>query len=393
MSADTPPNTTFRSSMRIGAMFGVDIYLHISVAIIFMLVSASIASVLHQWHSDWGTFSIWLTALSTGVLFFFSLLLHELSHSVVARARGVNVERITLFLFGGVAEIRNDPETPGDEFLIAAAGPAASLALALLFGFLAAQFSPHLVETGATTDVLDMSQLSAPASVCMWLSAVNFMLAAFNLLPGFPMDGGRLFRAALWWRSGDYVSATQQAARAGTMVGWLIIGFGFLQIFSGNHVNGLWMMFIGWFISQMAKASVTQVVMQRALRGFDVGALMRTHFERVPDNLPMRDFVDNYLLRSSQRIWPVSRNGVDIGYLDTTQFEAGQLDLEGLVADNTTALIAEQMLSPATPALDVLDTLATRNAPLPVVEDHQVVGLIDHADILRWLAVHKWVQP
>ena len=222
------------------------------------------------------------------------------------------MQRITLFLFGGAAEMTEEPHTPQDEILIAAAGPAMSMSLGIVFSMLAMTMIPEEFAMAPDT-APDFSSLSGPATVCMWVAAVNFVVAVFNLLPGFPMDGGRLLRAALWWSTDDYVHATRKAARVGVYLGWGVMGVAFWQLLNGQFGNGLWMMLIGWFITKLAGASATQLIMQQALHTFDVGSLMRTRFERVAPDVTVNDFVNDYLLRSSQKLSPVSGERADAG--------------------------------------------------------------------------------
>ncbi len=378
-----------RSAWHLGQLFGIDIYLHISVLVIFVLVVSSLSRLLLEWHPDWNAISSWGYAFVAGLLFFISLLLHELSHSVTARHLNVTVERITLFLFGGVAEMQGEPGSPRDEFLIAGAGPLASIVLAIVFGFVAVLLIPPEVIVNET---VDFSALSGMATVFLWLSVVNFVVAVFNLLPGFPMDGGRLFRAALWWHSGDYAHATRKAAGVGGFLGWILIGLGFLQLLSGQLVNGIWTMLIGWFIGRLARASVTQLIVQQTLSGFDVESLMRTHFERVPASTTLQDFIEQYALRSNQQVWPVSTAGTDQGLISLNTLdlerhrENGDLDRD--VSEFMQRLPDASSLSPDTTARDALTALAELTVPVPVIESGRVVGIVSHADILRWLNVH-----
>ena len=387
--AGEPVRPLEAGAFRLVRLFGIEVYLHFSVAVIFLLVAGSFGRFLTETHADLPGFAIWGFAVLAALLFLASLLLHELSHSVVARARNVAVESITLFLFGGIAQMTEEPRSPQDEFLIAAAGPAMSIVLGVAFSVLAMALLPLDFMTDGGTEV-DFSKLSAPATVCLWLSAVNLALAVFNLLPGFPMDGGRLLRAAIWWRTNDYVLATRRAARMGVYLGWGLIGIAFWQLLSGLFVNGLWMMLIGWFITQLARASATQVILRQTLNNFDVNALMRTRFERVAPDVTVHDFVNNYLLRSSQKLWPVGGDGGDRGVvaMDDIDLSAGG-DLNRRVGELMRSLSAEQTLQPATGAEEALATMAGRTAPIAVVDDGRVVGILDHADIMRWLAVHQ----
>ena len=397
---DSPPVETDAmglNAMKIARILGITIRVHVSVLIIFALIVSSLGGGLFPiWHPEWPTVVTWSAALSAGILFFISLLVHEMSHSVTARHRGIEISGITLFLFGGMAQMRGEPQTPKDEFLIAGAGPLASLVLGVLFGLAAGILIPAGASLVDSAGELDFSQIDAPATICLWLSTVNFMLAAFNLLPGFPMDGGRLFRAALWWRSGDFMSATRTAAQVGGGVGWAFIILGLAQLISGQALNGFWMMLIGWFIRRLAQTSVASLMLEHALKGLDVAAMMRTHFEKIPPHLSLADFRDEFLLRSNQQIWPVTTPESDVGYvsLEALQLSDANPDLNvDTVGNHLLPLDHTQTIRPQTSAKEALEQLTQRTWPVPVVEGNRVIGIIHHADILRWFAVHKPGNP
>jgi Zn-dependent protease/CBS domain-containing protein len=360
--------------------------------IIFALIVSSLAGNLFpQWHPDWDTAVNWGAAIAAGLLFFVSLLIHELSHSVVARRCGIEISAITLFLFGGVAEMKGEPDSPGDEFLIAGAGPLASFVLAVLFAVLASLSvaDPALL---LEAEEIDLAKMGIVTTVCVWLSTINMMLAVFNLLPGFPMDGGRLFRAALWWRTGDLLRATEMAARVGSGFGWVFIGLGALQVFSGTLINGLWLILIGWFIRRLALASVASLMLDLTLRGFDVRAIMRTRFDTVPAGTSTRRFIENYLLRSNQQLWPVVEDGREVGYVCTQNFNLQNLSLEEAthpIDDHLLPLDEKHAINPGMSAKAAFERLAENPVPLPVVEQGRVVGIIHQADILRWFSFHK----
>jgi Zn-dependent protease len=380
------------ASAKLARVLGIEVRVHVSVLVIFALIVSSLAANLFpHWHPEWSTALNWSAALSAGILFFVSLLIHELSHSVVARRCGIEISAITLFLFGGVAEMKGEPESPKDEFLIAGAGPLASLVLALLFAVLASLSvaDPDLL---LDEEELDLAKLGVVTTICVWLSTINMMLAVFNLLPGFPMDGGRLFRAALWWRSGDLMAATEMAARVGSGFGWVFIGLGALQVFGGNLVNGLWMILIGWFIRRLALASVASLMLDQALRGFDVRAIMRTRFETVPAGITARRFIEDYLLRSTQQLWPVTAEGREIGYVSAHSFSLQDVSLEQAthsIDSHLQPLDAQHCISPDMSAKSAFDRLANHPWPLPVVEQGRVIGIIHQSDILRWFSFHK----
>ena len=246
MVGDQPPRpegldtATRRRSVRVGSIAGIRIHLDFSLFIIFAVVVTMLGGNLFPgWHPDWGLAQTWATALAAGVLFFLSLLLHELAHSLVARRFGIPVQRITLFLFGGMAEIEAEPASPRIEFLIAIAGPATSLALGFFFTLLGSEIAgPGFTELLAEDQEAALAGLSPAATLLFWLGPVNILLGLFNLVPGFPLDGGRVLRAALWWINGDLYRSTRLAADAGRVFGWLLMILGTAQALSGAFLQG-----------------------------------------------------------------------------------------------------------------------------------------------------------
>ena len=214
MQARNPPPkqaATRGRGLRVGSLIGIDIHLDASLIIIFVLVVWMLGgNVFPAWHQEWSAVQNWTTGLAAGILFFISLLLHELAHAVVARKYGISVPRITLFLFGGMAEIEDEPDTPKTEFFIAIAGPLTSLFLGLFFSLLAgymagSEFAQMLVADQQAA----MAMLAPLPTLLFWLGPINIMLALFNMVPGFPLDGGRVLRAAWWWMTGDLDRATR----------------------------------------------------------------------------------------------------------------------------------------------------------------------------------------
>ncbi|MGI9327618.1 MAG: site-2 protease family protein [Pseudomonadales bacterium] len=373
---------------RLTSLFGIEIHLHISVIIIFALIVTGLGrGVLPQWHPDWSMLACWIAATIAGVLFFCSLLAHEMSHALVARSRGIQTKRITLFLFGGVAAIEAEPRNPKDELLIAAAGPLMSLALSLLFGLLVVLIDGPAIDVNASEPSSIVASLSGAGTVAIWLSTVNLMLALFNLIPGFPMDGGRLFRAALWWRSGDMVWATRQASKGGRLFGWFLIFSGMWMLLGGATIDGIWLILIGWFIDHLAKISVTQLLLDQALEHTTVSAIMRTHFDKVPNNISAESFIADYVLRSRQQTWPIEAKDADLGYLtiDSLPSERDPQRLKAMqIVDYMTPLDEANALAPSTNARTAQRLILQRKDPLPVLDQGRVVGLVDQLDILRW---------
>lgn len=250
------------ASVRLGRVAGIEVGLHWSLAIVFAFIVWTLAAqVLPSVVPDQPQSAYWLTSSIAGLIFYASLLSHEMGHALVARRLGVQVDGITLWLFGGVARLRGEALTPGMEARIAIAGPLVSLALAILFGAatfaLDAASGPLLVEAG-----------------CAWLAGSNAVLLVFNLIPAFPLDGGRLLRAWLWHRRRDRYRATSGAAWLGQMCAILMIGVGLLQLLVEWSLSGLWWVFLGWFLMTAARSEASQVGMRGAsadLRVGDVG--------------------------------------------------------------------------------------------------------------------------
>jgi Zn-dependent protease len=378
--------------MKLFTLFGIEVRLDFSVIFIFGLIVYSLgAAVFPSWHPNWPAATIWSMAVLAGLLFFSSLLAHEMSHSLVARRFGIRVPRITLFLFGGMAEIESEAETPGAEFAIAIAGPLMSLAIAFLcLTYAGAAVDESLTDLLVEDPEAAMAEIGPFVTVCLWLGTVNMMLAIFNMVPGFPLDGGRVARAAIWQLTGDRMRATQLAANAGRMFGWLIMGLGFWELLLLKNMGGLWLILIGWFLSHLAMQSYAATFTQARLEPLSVAELMRTHFERVPADATVAFFVDECLLRSSQLLWPVMRGDRCIGTasLDEVLKLPAAARAGTPMADITLSLEDSGALDARLPATDAMTALAARqDKPVPIVRGGEVVGLLRGADILKWLTL------
>ncbi len=382
-----------RPGLRLFSIFGIEIRLDWSVLIIFALIVYSLgAGLFPQWHPDWSAATTWITALGAGVIFFASLLAHELSHSLMARRYGIRVPRITLFLFGGMAEIEAEARTPKEEFNIAVVGPLMSAALGVMFTLLAsAAMGDELVRLLADDPQSAVAQLSPAVTASIWLGSVNLMLAVFNLVPGFPLDGGRVFRALIWWLTGDAVRATRVASNAGKGVGWILMGLGFWNIFAQGNLGGLWLVLIGWFLTHIARASYTQMITERSLRSVRVEDVMRTRFDTVPADTTIDSFIEDYLLRSNQHLWPVvdgDRYLGTVSFSDARQVPPGERRgrrVSELLTplDDAHTLDAGEMASTALRRLG-----GVGDEPVVVLSNGRVVGIIRAGDILRWTMVH-----
>jgi Zn-dependent protease/CBS domain-containing protein len=319
----------------------------------------------------------WWMGIAGMIGLFFSLVVHELSHSVVARRYGLAIKGITLFIFGGVAEMEEEPASAKTEFLMAIAGPIASFVLAAGFYGLALAGRAQGIAESAT-------------GVSEYLAAINALLATFNLLPAFPLDGGRVFRAALWHWKGDLRWATRLASRVGSGFGFGLIVLGFLNVLNGNFVGGMWWFLIGMFLRGAAQASYYQLETRRALEGEPVRRFMTTDPVTVPPGLSVRDLVEDYVYRYHHDLFPVADGRRLVGCVGVRQIKEtpredwDRLTVAGIMfrcsADNTVAADMD-----AVKALGLMRR--TNNARLLVVEGDRLVGIVALKDLLAFLAL------
>ena len=292
-----------RAQIKLGRIGGIGIGLHYSWFIIAILIALSLADHFRTINASWNPTLIWSIAVITSILFFVSLLLHELAHSFVAKSRGLRVREITLFALGGVSQIESESPDAKSEFWIAIVGPMTSAAIGALLLLLARAFGWHL-GTPSTTPLI---------AVLLWLGYINLALAVFNMVPGYPLDGGRILRAVLWWISGSRQRATRWATQVGQGVALLLILFGLVRFFTGAGFAGLWIAFIGWFLLDAARAGYIQMGVMTELRDHTVADLMERNCPAVEGYLSLRDFVDEYLLHSASRCFLVVHSGQPAG--------------------------------------------------------------------------------
>jgi Zn-dependent protease/predicted transcriptional regulator len=360
---------------RLGRMFGVEIRIDYSWFIILFLVVWTFSQVVFPAQFPALSAGVHLAmGLSAALFFFASLLAHELSHAFVAQAKGIAVEGITLFIFGGVARTRAEAATPGDEFAIAAIGPVTSIALSLLLGgaaLVGARYGVHPAVTG----------------VASYLAILNLVLAIFNLLPGFPLDGGRIFRSIVWKLSGSLHRATRWATVAGQVVGYLIMGLGVLQAVTGGIINGLWLVFIGWFIRMTATHSWRQHVLHSILKRLAAGDAMTRHPETVPAELNLDRVVGDYFMRRRYHAFPVERDGRLEGLLTLAQVRAVPRAAwpDQRAADVMTPVSAVVRVTPHEPMDEVVREMErARTRYVLVLDDGRLVGIITTTDVLGW---------
>lgn len=307
--------------------------------------------------------------------FFGSLLLHELAHSVVARNFGVHIKGITLFLFGGVAELAAEPKSANAEFWIALAGPAMSLSISIIFWSLA-QLSGLVAQVPAVTETLS------------YLAAVNLVIALFNLVPAFPLDGGRVLRAYLWNRHGDIVRATRTAAMSGTAFAYGLMFLGMLALFQGLLISGLWYIMIGFFVMAAARGAYQSQIMDQAFAGKTVGALMMKDPVVVSPDLTLSEFVNTVMLPHRVSFAPVVENGVLLGQIDKDVLSVIDRDnwTSTRVGDVFAGLDVAATIPPDMPIRELLAQIArTGTRKFLVVEDHRLLGVMTLANLIGYL--------
>ncbi|CAG0954208.1 Putative zinc metalloprotease Rip3 [Myxococcaceae bacterium] len=351
----------------IGRIRGIPVFLHPTWFVVFFLVTVTLSTSLGREHEDWPAVLRLGLAAGTAILFFASIFLHELGHSIIAMRHHVGVRSITLFIFGGVAVMEKEPPTPRAEFEIAIAGPVVSGLLALGFGWVAG-----------------LGGSDAPlGSMLGWLAWINFIIAVFNLLPGFPLDGGRVLRAFLWARSGNFQRATRVAANVGQWIAYGFIGLGVLQLLSGNVVGGMWQAFIGWFLLSASGATVRQAEIEHSLAGLVAKDVMSTDVPRVAAGISVGSFARDLVLRG--RRWALvveaDRTSGIVTLSDVKRVPPEEWDTTpvGRVATPIESLVT---VTPMQPLRDVLSAIGTKNVnQIPVVDDGKVLGAVTR-DIL-----------
>ena len=388
-----------RNGLRLGRIAGIDIVADWSLLVIFSLITFSLAAgVFPSWHPGWGAGLAWLTALGAAVLFFVSLLAHELSHAIVARLGGMRVRRITLFMFGGMAHLESEPRSWRAELVMAAVGPFTSFVLGVVFLFFASLAAGPL-EIDPENPREALAALSPLATLLFWLGPVNLLLAAFNLVPGFPLDGGRVLRAILWGATGNLRAATRWASRGGQLFAWLLVATGTLMLFGvvvpvlgGGPIGGLWLMFIGWFLNNAALSSYRQLLVKETLQAVPVARLMRTQLDRVDPELSVRQLVEEHLMQSGQRVLPVERDGRFLGLVSVSDLQKSERRAWDRMTAREIMTPVERLacVGPAADAGEALAELARRNVnQLPVLEDGRLVGLLRREDVIKWLALNE----
>ncbi len=358
--------------LKIGRAFGIPIYLHPSWFIIFVLIVPSLAQLFGADNPNWASAETWAAAIGATLLFFASVILHELGHSLVAQRYKISVVSITLFVFGGIARLGKEPDKPRQEFNIAIAGPLVSVALAGFFYLLPRVFT--------------RSELAA--TMGGWLSSVNLIMGVFNLAPGFPLDGGRILRAAAWAVTGSFARATRIASMSGKVIAYGMILGGAFYALRVNLVNGIWFAFIGWFLLTAAQESYAQLAIREALAGLRAADVMSLDLPTVARDISLEEY-GHLVLRTGRRCHLVASNGQLSGLMTTHALNRVSREEWHNMSVQAAMLPLEKVrwAAPEEPVLSVLDRMQNEDVnQMPVLQsdpDPHVVGIVSRDSILR----------
>ncbi|OBF10140.1 zinc metalloprotease [Mycobacterium sp. ACS4054] len=374
-----------RDAIPLGRIAGFPVNLHWSVLVILWLFTWSLASTLPSSVGGYSPVAYWAAGACGALVLLASLVAHELAHAVVARRAGVPVGSVTLWLFGGVTTLGGEAKTPAAALRIAIAGPVTSLGLAAVFGGLVAA----LPAMGASPIAV---------GVASWLAGINLLLGLFNLLPGAPLDGGRVLRAFLWRRHGDSVRATIGAAHAGRVVAFILIALGLAEFLVGGVVGGVWLAFIGWFIFAASREEETRISTQQMFAGVRVADAMTARPHTAPGWITVDDFVQRYVLGDRHSAYPVvDRSGSVTGLITLRQLR----DMApGRRATATVGEVAQPLQDvPSGAPQEPLTALLERMAPAGprsralVFEGDEVVGIVTPTDVARLIEVYRLAHP
>jgi Zn-dependent protease len=363
-----------KATFRLGKILGIQIGVHYSWLFIFILITWSLAATYYPAnYPDFSTSTNWILGALSGLMLFVSVLAHELGHSVVAQRRGIPVKSITLFIFGGAASITKEADTPGAEFSMAITGPATSFLLAGIFWLI------YII-------VSDASQIIG--AVAFYLATINAVLGVFNLVPGFPLDGGRVFRSILWAVTKDFRRATRIATGTGQGFAYFLIVGGIGVAFLFGFLGGLWLALIGWFLSNAASASYRQTVITELLRKGRVKDIMTTDFKSVPPDISLQQALHDYLMQYNQRALPVVRGQKLEGLVTMTDIKRKPREQWPSVQVSEVMTVAGELktVGPEDGLNNVIQLMESGDLnQLPVISDQKLVGLISRSDLIRYL--------
>ena len=368
----------FRSSIRLFKILGIEVRLDYSWFIIFALFSYYLGFYyLPAVVPGVNIGLLIIVTILTVILLFFSVLFHEMSHSLIARRFGIPVNRISLFIFGGMAQIEKEADSPGAEFLMAIAGPISSFFLAIIFGIIWAF-------------TRDIAIIGEPAR---YLTIINIVLGVFNLLPGYPLDGGRVLRSVIWKATNNIQKATFVAAIIGRVIGFAIIGLGIYFLFTGNFLNGVWLAFIGWFLQSSAWMGYRQLVLETSIKGIKVADVMNQDLITVPDEITVQELVDEFFFKHRYGRFPVvNSNGCFIGVISLHDIKAFPKEkwVDIQVGDIVKSYTADEVVGADMEVSEAIKKMTVkRSGHLVIISGQKVVGIITKSDVLQFVKLQK----
>ncbi len=363
-------------TMQIAKVRGIPIRVHVSWLFIFVLVTWSLAAAYYpQNYPGWGAAAYWITAIVSSVAFFLSILLHELSHSFVALGKGIAVHGITLFIFGGVSELAGESEKPVDELQIAIVGPLTSLVLGGAFWLLGASALQDDSPIGGMVD---------------YLAYVNIMVGIFNMVPAYPLDGGRVLRSVIWMAQRSLERATRIAATISQIIAFGMIGWGIFTTLTGGGISGIWIALIGWFLQVSASSSYQDLVLKRNLQGVSVRNIVSKEYIPVGPDISIQQLVEDYLLTHNQRAFPVVVNGDLVGLISFTDIKNVPREEWSSTTIRNTMTPAERLQTAKVddPLSDVLGRMVTYDLnQMPVLEGGQLVGFVSRGGVMQYINI------
>jgi Zn-dependent protease/CBS domain-containing protein len=382
---------------KIGRILGINVRIDYSWILIFLLVTWSLASSFGTVHTNWSASLRWVTAAGASIVFFASVLAHEFAHSLYARSKGVPVRSITLMLFGGVSNIEKEPESPQNEFWMAILGPLTSLVIGVVLVVIV-RVAAGPTQGSLTNPIQAISNYSPLETLGAWLGSINIILAAFNMVPGFPLDGGRVLRSILWALSGNFRRATRWASWVGQGIAWLMIGTGIAMVFGvqipffgTGLIGGIWLAFIGWFLNTAATQSYQQVVVHDILADVPVQQMMRRNPPTVPADASVSTLVHDHVMGTDERGFPVLEGEKLVGMVtlqDIREVPREQWE-QVMVRQIMTPVDQLETVTPNSDAADAMQTLMRRDVrQLPVLDGAHLVGMLRREDLVRWLQMH-----
>lgn len=367
-------------TIRLARIFGFDINVHWSWIFIFFLITATFSSsVLDHFYPDWPASRRWIVAAFISAIFFLSILLHEISHALVARRYGIPVSSITLFLFGGVSNLGRDPDNARQEFWIAVVGPITSIAIAALLG--GGYFILYPLDSGA-------------AGVSAHLAVLNVSLGLFNLVPGFPLDGGRVLRSALWARKKDLLAATRVASRVGEGVAYATMAIGVVAFLFVDVIMGIWLFLIGNFLRGSAEAGYSQLFTTTVLKGIPARVVATTAYTCVSPELTLAELAEQHVLAGHGRCFPVVAGEELLGLVTLTDLQRTPRDKWGATSVYRAMTPFSQLRTVGADddLVTVMSLMGSGNVnQIPLVEGRLLRGLIIRSDLLRYIQIREEV--